>query len=94
MTGILILILRCLKEENQWTWYLLSVYFKIGFLNFSNIYCWYILELPLSNLHLQHMSIQYMSVALHKTGVSQTCQLLFMFQCNEDVEMNKFSFQV
>ena len=35
--------LRCLKEESQWTWYLLSVYFKIGFLNFSNILCcWYI----------------------------------------------------
>ena len=27
---------------------------------------------------------------LHKTGFSQTSQLLFMFQCNEHVEMNKF----
>ena len=26
----------------------------------------------------------------HKTGFSQTSQLLFMFQCNEHVEMNKF----
>ena len=26
----------------------------------------------------------------HKTGFSQTTQLLFMFQCNEHVEMNKF----
>ena len=30
VTGILILIgsLRCLKEENQWTWFLINVYFK------------------------------------------------------------------
>ena len=26
----------------------------------------------------------------HKTGLSQTSQLLFMFQGNEHVEMNKF----
>ena len=26
----------------------------------------------------------------HKTYFSQTSQLLFMFQCNENVEMNKF----
>ena len=26
----------------------------------------------------------------YKTGFSQTSQLLFMFQCNEHVEMNKF----
>ena len=26
----------------------------------------------------------------HKTDYSQTSQLLFMFQCNEHVEMNKF----
>ena len=41
--------------------YLLSVYFKIGFLNFSNLCCRYTLELPHrgnSNVHLQHMSIQ------------------------------------
>ena len=31
-----------------------------------------------------------MSVFHHKTGFSQTSQLLFMFQCNEYVEMNKF----
>ena len=45
VTGILILIgsLRCLKEKTQWTCYLHSVYFKIGFLNFSNICCWYTL---------------------------------------------------
>ena len=41
-------------------------------------------------MHLQHMSIQKMSVFHHKTGFSQTSQLLFMFQCNEHVEMNKF----
>ena len=41
-------------------------------------------------MHLQHMSIQSMSVFHHKTGFSQTSQLLFMFQCNEHVEMNMF----
>ena len=30
-----------------------------------------------------------MSVFHHKTGLSQTSQLHFMFQCNEHVEMNK-----
>ena len=41
-------------------------------------------------MHLQHMSIQLMSVFHHKTSFSQTSQVLFMFQCNEHVEMNKF----
>ena len=41
-------------------------------------------------MHLQHMSIQKMSVFHRKTGFLQTSQLLFMFQCNEHVEMNKF----
>ena len=31
-----------------------------------------------------------MSIFHHKTGFSQHSQLLFMFQCNEHVEMNKF----
>ena len=31
-----------------------------------------------------------MSVFHHKAGVSQTSQLLFMFQFNEHIEMNKF----
>ena len=31
-----------------------------------------------------------MSVFHHKTGFSQISQSLFMFQCNEHVEMNKF----
>ena len=31
-----------------------------------------------------------MSVFHHKTGFSQFSQLLFMFKCNEHVEMNKF----
>ena len=35
-----------LKEESQWTLYLFSAYFKIGFLNFNSICCWYTLELP------------------------------------------------
>ena len=88
---------RCLKEESQWTCYLFSLYFKSGFLNFSNICCWYTLELPHrgnyrgnSNVHLQHVSIQKMSVFHYKTGFSQTSQPLFMFQCNEHVEMNTF----
>ena len=42
-------------------------------------------------MHLQHnMYIQKISVFHHKTGFSQISQLLFMFQCNEHVEMNKF----
>ena len=41
-------------------------------------------------MHLQHMSIQYISVFHHKTGFSQTSQLFFMFQCNKHEEMNKF----
>ena len=41
-------------------------------------------------MHLQHMSIQQMSVFHHKTGFSQTSNLLLMFQCNEHVEMSKF----
>ena len=35
--------------------------FKIGFFVFSNICCWYTLELPHRgnfNVHLQHMSLQ------------------------------------
>ena len=38
---------------------LVIVYFKIGFLNFSSLCCWYTLELPHrgnSNVHMQHMS--------------------------------------
>ena len=31
-----------------------------------------------------------MRVFHHKTGFSQTSHLLFMFQCNEHVEMNTF----
>ena len=30
-----------------------------------------------------------MSFSHHKTGFSQNSQLLFMFQCNEHVEMNR-----
>ena len=41
-------------------------------------------------MHLQQMPIQKMSVFHHKTGFSQTSRLLFMFQCIEHVEMNKF----
>ena len=42
-----------------------------------------------SNIHLQHMSSQLMSVVHHKTGFSKTSRLLFMFQCSEHVEKNK-----
>ena len=41
-------------------------------------------------MHLQDMSIQKMSVFTIKQGFLQTSQLLFMFQCNEHAEMNKF----
>ena len=41
-------------------------------------------------MHLQHMSIQEMSVFHHTTGFSQISKPRFMFQCNEHVEMNKF----
>ena len=41
-------------------------------------------------MHLQHMSIQQMSVFHHRPCFSQTSQLRFMFLCNEHVEMNKF----
>ena len=66
--------------------------FQISFINFSNICYWCILELPHrghSNVHIPHMSIQ-LNVFHHRTGFSQTSQLLFMFQCNEHVEMYKF----
>ena len=63
MTGTLILIssLGCLKEDSQDMILVFSVYFKIGFLNFSNICCWYTLELSHrgnTKVHIQHMSIQ------------------------------------
>ena len=41
-------------------------------------------------MHLQHMSIQLMSVFRLDTVFSQTSRLLFMFQCNKHVEMNRF----
>ena len=81
-----------LKEESQWTWYLFSVYFKIGFLNVSDISCRYTLELPKWAIPMCTNSIYPFSklVFNHKTGFSHTSQLLFMFQCNGHVEMNKF----
>ena len=41
-------------------------------------------------MHLQRMCIQKMSVLYHKTVFSQTSQQLFMSQCNEHIEMNKY----
>ena len=44
----------------------LNVNFQYSFLNFSNIFCWYILELlhrGISNVYIQHMSFQYLSVS-------------------------------
>ena len=46
------------KREKPMDMILVSVYFRIGFLNFSNIYCWYTLKLCNSHVHLQHMPIQ------------------------------------
>ena len=60
---------------------LVKCIFKIRFLNFSNICCWYTLELPHrgnSNVHIQHMVIQQIRVLHHKTVFfPQTLQLLF-----------------
>ena len=64
----------------------------MDFLNFSNICCMYTLELPHrgnSDKHLQHMSIQLMSV-FDIIQVFTNFSTTFMFQCNENVEMNKF----
>ena len=55
------------------------------FQNFSNMCCWYTLELPHLIVHLQQNECFH-----HKTGFSHTSQLLFMFQCNEHIEINKF----
>ena len=41
-------------------------------------------------MHLQHIICPFNKCFHHKTGLSQTSQLLFMFQCNEHVEMDKF----
>ena len=41
-------------------------------------------------MHLQYVSNSITECFHHRTGFSQTSQLLFMFQCNEYVEMNKF----
>ena len=86
VTGILIVIgsLRCLKEESQWTWndVMLSVYFKIVFLNFSYICCsWRQFQCaPTTYVHSLNECFSPF------TGFSQISQLLFMFQCNEHVE--------
>ena len=88
MTGSLILIgsLRCLKEESQWTWYLFSVYFKIGFLNFSNRCCWYIWAIPMCTYSICPFN---RCVFFTIKQVSHKLLNLFMLQCNEHVEMNK-----
>ena len=52
----------------------------------------YTLELPdrgNSNVHLQHMSIQLMSVFAINGFFTNFSTILFLFQCNEHVEMNK-----
>ena len=93
--GILVLIgsLRCLKVESQWTWcYLFSVYFKIGFHDFSNIYCWYTLELPLEAIPMCTYRIlcpfnKWVFFTI-KQFFSQTSQL--QYNHNEHVEINKF----
>ena len=41
-------------------------------------------------MHLQHMSIQSMSVFHHKKVFLTNFLATFMFQCNEHVEINKF----
>ena len=60
--------LRCFKETKLMDMILDKCIFQISFINFSNICCWYTLELPHGgnfNVHLQPMSIQLMSVFHH-----------------------------
>ena len=68
------------KRGNPMDMILVSVHFKIGFLNFSNICCWFTLELPHrgnSNVHLQHYVHSINECFNHKTGFTQATQLLF-----------------
>ena len=41
-------------------------------------------------MHLQHKSIINEFFTINQFFIPLTSQLLFMFQCNEHVEMNKF----
>ena len=78
-----------LRQSLKWTWFLIDVYFKIGFLNFSNICCWYTLELPhwgnSKNVHLQHYVNSINECFSLKIFFSQTSTI-----CNEHLEMNMF----
>ena len=65
---------------------LVKYIFKIGFPNFSNICCWYTLELPQRKLQCAPTTyVHSINECLHKKQVF----LLFMVQCIEHVEMNK-----
>ena len=70
---------------------MLSVYFKIGFLNFSNICYWYTLELPLDAIPMCTYNIcqfkMSLSVFHHKLFqlTYPPCSLFLMFQCNKQV---------
>ena len=81
-------------KQSQWKWSLFSVYFKIGFLNFSTICCWYTLELPQwgnFNVHLQYVSNPITECFFNiKQVFHKLLNYFLMFQCNEHVEMNKF----
>ena len=75
---------------------MLSVYFKIGFLNFSNICCSYTLELPRDAIPMCTYNIcQFKMSVFHRKLFStnlptMSTTFFLMFQCNELVEMNKF----
>ena len=87
MTGILILngSLGCLKELKTTDMILGNVNFQIVFSLFSVTYivgthqC-----VPTRYVHSINERFH------HNQDFSQTSQILFMFQCNEHVEMNKF----
>ena len=63
---------------------LLSVYFKIGFLNFSNIMLFE--AIPMCT----YIICQFNKLVFFTIFFSQTSQQHFMFQSNEHVEINKF----
>ena len=56
---------------------LVSVYFKICFLNFSSICCWYTLELPYSGNSNVHPYVSSINECFSPKLFSQISQLLF-----------------
>ena len=57
----------------------------IGFVSKRQFQC-----APTKNVDLINMCFPHRTGFSHITGFLQISQLIFMFQCNEHVEMNKF----